>query len=456
MIIIPFLLAFVFCGYADEELVLNLEQGINLALSSDRRIGGPLAALSNAEINLELVESDFDLKITPKGDAGYVGGGDAGAGFTIGTGVELYRKFTTGTRLYFRPSFMKAAHDYRTNLQTSITQPLLRGFGRDYTLSPLYGAQFANRSACRGLYLAQIRLILQTIHGMYEIARQRAFVALEQESLERIQKFCTSTQMKEKIGLCDALDVYRAETELKRAEESLDQSQDRLQDAKDSLRDILALPLDQPLDVDVLIDWTPSSVMVEQAIDVALKNRIEIDQAEDALSESYRLNCIAKKNLDPELNLVVDYSSFRRDEILTRAWTNKRESKWGVGLTTSTDVLMLSETAAFERSILATEDAERNLQQVNDNIILEVKRAIRGLKRAQTKIANQETQIENAHKEFYLSRLKFEHGLANNFDMVQAEKNLRSAENGLVSSVIDHKVGEFRLLAVLGILADKP
>src|SRR5262249_41963903 len=158
-------------------------------------------------------------------------------------------------------------------------QPLLKGFGREYTLSPLYAAQYANRSACRALYVSQIRLILQTITGMYEIARQKALVALEKESLERIQKFCTSTKMKERIGLCDALDVYRAEIELKRAEESLDQSQDRLQDAKDSLRDILALSLDQPIDVDVPIEWTPSPISLEEAIGVALDNRIEIDQA---------------------------------------------------------------------------------------------------------------------------------------------------------------------------------
>lgn len=441
---------------SDTDLVLTLEQGINLVLSSARRTGGADATLTQAEINLELAESDFELKITPKGDAGYVGGGQAGGGLTLGTGVELYKKFSSGTRVYFRPSFMKAAHEYRSNLQTSITQPLLRGFGKEYNLSPLYGAQYSQRTACRGLYLTQIRLILQTVQAMYEIARQKAFVALEKESMQRIQKFCVSTKMKERIGLCDALDVYRAEIELKRAEESLNQSLDRLQDAKDSLRDILALSLDQPIDVDVPIEWNPHPISLDDAIKAALENRIEIDQAEDNLDESYRLQCLAKNNLDPELNLVVDYTSFRRDEVFTRSWTNKRDSSFGIGFTTSTDMQHLSETAAFERSMLASDEALRNVQQVNDNVILDVKRAVRALKRTQEKIANQEIQIENSQKEFYLSRLKFEHGKANNFDLVQAEKNLRIAENGLISSIIDHKIGEFRLLASLGILADKP
>lgn len=437
-------------------LVLNLPSAINIALSAQRRLGSALGNVTQSEINVELAESDFDVKYIPKGDVGYTGGGKAGGGSAYGAGVEIFKKFKHGSRFSFFPSFMKAAHNYQTNLRTQYTQPLLRGFGSEYTLAPLRQAQFSNRTALRSYYLAQVRLILQTVQGLYDVTRQESYAELEKESVARIRKFCISTKMKEKIGLCDALDVYRAEIELKRSEDALNQALDRLQDAKDTLRDTLALPLDQEIKVEVPMGYEVMVISLENAIATALEERIEIDQAYDQLDECRRLQFMAKSNLKPELNLVVDYTSLSRDEAFTRTWTNKREARWGIGFTTSTDVCHVRERAAYDQSILTTADAQRNAEQACDNVILDVKRTMRGLTRSQEKIKMQEEQIENSTKEFHLARVKFEHGLANNFDLIQAEKNLQASQTGLVSAMIDHKIGQFKLLAAMGMLADKP
>ena len=92
------------------------------------------------------------------------------------------------------------------------------------------------------------------------------------------------------------------------------------------------------------------------------------------MREARRLRQHAKQNLKPDLNLAVDYTSFAYDEMFTRSWSTKRESTWGFGLTTSTDLYKVSENAAYEQSIINCEDAARNEEQVRENIILEVKR----------------------------------------------------------------------------------
>lgn len=440
----------------DEPLVLTLERAINIALSAQRRLGSAMSNVAQSEINVELAESDFDVKWIPKGDAGATGGGKAGFGSTFGVGIEIFKKFTHGSRFSFSPSYMKASNNHQNILRTQYTQPLLRGFGTEYTMGHVRQAQFSNRSACRSFYQAQVRLMLQTVQGLYDVVRQESYLNLEKESVARIRKFCISTQMKEKIGLCDALDVYRAEIELKRAEDGMNQAADRLQDAKDALRDTLALPLDRDISVDVPVDYQEMAISLESAIATALQQRVEIDQADDQLDESRRLQYMAKCNTRPELNLVVDYTTLRREEAFTRIWTYKGEAQWGVGLQTSTDIGHVRENAAYDQSILNTADAYRNAEQIRDNVILDVKRTMRALLRSQEKIMMQEEQIQNSTKEFHLARVKFEHGLANNFDLIQAEKNLQSSQIGLVSAIIDHKVGQFKLLAALGMLADKP
>lgn len=441
---------------AQETFDINLVSGVNLALSAKKRLGQALGTAQKADIQLTLAESDFELKVTPKGDAGFVGGGKAGGGTTIASGIEFSKRFTHGTRLVFYPSIAKIAKDYLQNLKATITQPLLRGFGKEYTLSSLYGAQFSDRTARRSLHLAQVRVILQAVQSMFEVSKQMKLVEYDTETLERLKKFCVSTEMKEKIGLCDSLDVYRAKTELKRAEDALNSSLEHLGDAKDSLRETLALPLDLPINVKVAIEYSPVDISIDEAISTALKNRIELDQVEDQLMETRRLQRIAKKNLWPELNLVIDYSNYGRDELFSNTWTNRRESKWGIGFTTSANVERVNETAAYQQSVIAVDEAGINVAQTKDNIVLEVKRTLRTLDRAVDKISVQEAQILNAQSEYHLARLKFEHGLANNFDLIQAEKNLISAQTALIGAIIEHKINEFKLLAALGTLVDKP
>lgn len=433
-------------------LRLDLETGMRLALSTERRMGGAIANVTIADLNLELLESDFDLQIIPRGDTGYVGGGRAGSGVTVGGGIDLYKRFPCGTKVSIQPSLMKAANDYQTNLRIRITQPLLRGFGKEYNFAGIYAAQYASRNARRALYQTQIHQILRVVQGLYEVIKQEQLVKVDNETQERMKKFCVSVKVKEKINLCDSLDVYRAETELKNAEDSFNQSSERLQEAKDNLRDTLALPLDMDIQVDVPIEYNPITLSLEEALEIALQNRIELDRAADRLQDTRRLLRLEKENQWPDLNFTADYSSFICDEVFTSVWTDKRESKWGFGFTTSG----VPKNNNFEQCLLSLREAERNIEQVRDDIILEVKRTLRILQRASDRIILQDEQINNAQKEYHLARLKFEHGLASNFDLIQAEKNLRAAQTSLIGAIIEHRVTEFRLLSVLGTLTDKP
>jgi uncharacterized protein YqgC (DUF456 family) len=46
--------------------------------------------------------------------------------------------------------------------------------------------------------------------------------------------------------------------------------------------------------------------------------------------------------------------------------------------------------------------------------------------------------------------------MANNFNVIQAGKALRNAQQNHWNAIIDHIIGEFQLLAAMGLLIDKP
>ncbi len=436
-------------------LILNLESALSRALHFNRSLLNTYGEVTSAQYDIALAENEFQIHLTPNSRIGYVGGG-RDTGLSAGGGIDISKKWETGTQLTLSPNLFKINDHYRTEIRALFSQPLLRGLGKEYQLSSLRGAQFGLRFAYRHLYMAQVQLILRTVQALYEIVKGEKALSLHQESYERIQKFYQAACLKEKLGLSDSLDIYRAEMEMRHAEESLNFAQERLQEAEDLLRDLLALPLDQPIQIELPLACTPSSFKLNEAIQMALQNRIEMDQSEDQLRENQRLSRLAKDNLYPELNLILNYSNCGEDQFFTRACTRRRDSTWGVGLTTSADFSPLGEQVAYQQSQLAVEGAQRGIDQTRATIILEVKKGARHLDKTRQRMFLQEEQIKIAQGELQLAKLKFDRSLADNFYVIQAEKALRTAQQAYWGALIDHLVGEFQLLAALGLLIDKP
>jgi outer membrane protein len=440
----------------EECITLTLTEAVSCALNSNRQLLGIVESLTTAQYGIDLAESEFNIGITPNSQASYVGGDRGKPEWMVGGGVEISKKFTTGTLVSVAPSIIKTGKHYLTDIQAMVTQPLLRGLGREYQLANLRGAQFALRAAYRNLYIAQVQLIMRTIQTLYEIVKSEQSLLLNQESYQRIRQFYQAAKLKEKIGLSDALDVYRAEIELRHAEDALKGNRERLEEAKDTLRDLLALPLDTCINIEIPLLYTPHSIDLDKAVEMALNHRIEIDQAQDERRENERLSRLAKKNLYPELNLVFNYSNVGRARHFTTSCTQDRENIWGVGFTTSTDLNPLADQIAYEQSLIAIDAASRGIDQTEATIILEVKKAVRQLDRAFERIHLQEDQIKTAQGELLLAKIKFDHSLADNFNVIQAEKSLRAAQQTYWTALIDHIVGEFQLLVAMGLLIDKP
>jgi outer membrane protein len=438
-------------------LVLNLTKAISTALTNNRQLLGSIDSLTKSHYGVTLANSVFDIQFTPNTRAGYVGGGRAGTGMSIGGGLDASKKFPIGTLLTLGPSVLKTKEHYHTEVRAMISQPLLRGLGKFYQLSPILSAQFSLRSAYRNLYSAQVQLIVRTIQSLYEIVKAEKSVELNEESFQRVKKFYYAANLKEKIGLADSLDVYRAELEMRHAEDALTSSKERLQDAEDTVRELLALPLNQCIKVEVPLVYTPSSILVEKAIELTLEHRIEMDQSRDQWKENKRLAKVAEKNLYPELNLVFNYSNCGRDEFFTRSCTRRRESTWGVGFTTSTDFDPVAERLNYEQALLTAEAALRGIDQTEASLILDVKKAVRQLNRSYQRILLQEEQIKTATSELYLTQIKFDRGIVtDNFNIIQSEKSLRAAQQIYWAALIEHIVGEYQLLAAMGLLIDKP
>ncbi len=463
--------ACLFCFSADiasnEIPMWEIGSAVSQALKANRNFITGLESVERADLNLEYELSEYDWKVSPNSRLAYTDDGNGnGVKFAPEIGCDFSKKFMSGTKFFFSPKFSKMGKQVLTNMRAMITQPLFRGLGYWYTTARVQGASFQYRAAVRNMHVARVKLIVKVITSIYDIIKLEEVVRLNEESCERLGGCVTAARLKEKIGLSDSLDVYRAETELRHAEENLTNAQERLQEGYDLFRELLALPMDLPIKVCAPMQYYDLECDMDEAIQTALSYRIEIDQAQDNIYEQKRIVSWADQNLWPDLNLLLDYQVAKNrlgarfedengQEYFTYDWYKKRPN-WTVGFSSQSDLHRSGEKLFYDNSLLAMDAAYRNMEQTEVNVTMEVKRALRTLKLTSKRIELQEEQIKTAEGELYLSQIKFSRGMANNFDVIQAEKNLRTAHIAYLSAVVDHINGEYQLKGVLGTLADKP
>jgi outer membrane protein len=430
---------------------LTIEQVINRALIANRTLVQSAENRVSASLSLQAAESDFGWMITPSAALG------TGSGETereVRAGLNLTKKLSSGLNLGFSPSFQKTGGSSTAGLNVSLAQPLLRGRNRQYNLSAVKGARFSVLTANRDFFLTQVNTVVSAVIAAYDVIRKKELLRLNEEYVKRLRGHVEAAQIKEKFGMAASMDVYRARIEMKQAEDSLSNARESYRDTLDNLNILLALPMHTEVSFDAPLQIDPLDITEEKAVETALNRRIEIKHAENMITESERLSRVARHSILPELNLEVGYfSSSSLDNVHDSGFNN---GIWGVRLVSSTDLRRNRERISYEQALLSVNSAERNRELKKDEIIREVKTALRNLRVSENSLKIQEEQMKQARGKLELARLKFRYGLAGNFDVIEAEMELRRAETSHLSAAIDQIIGIYRLRATIGTLLEPP
>src|SRR3972149_5634300 len=116
----------------------------------------------------------------------------------------------------------------------------------------------------------------------------------------------------------------------------------------------------------------------------------------------------------------------------------------------------LATTASRTRAALAGIDVEvsrRNLRQREQEVEAEGRGAVRNLKHIRTSVDLQRRAVEVAVQQYRLALLRYERGLASNFDVGEAEGNLVAARSALASLLKSYQASRLELERATGTLA---
>lgn len=437
-------------GPTDSE-TWGLGRCIQRALVANRSLLDASSLVEGAAWSLVSAESAFELRIGPRA----IISDDGEGGREVGVELGLSQRLHTGTEIDLVPTVTRADDFYSAGYFATFKQPLLRGSHRETIDASVDRARFGVRNAEWSRHLIRVDTMLATIEAVYRVVQERETLRLSSESATRSQAHLEAARARERAGLSSSIDVFRATQQQNRTADALDSARQALDDALDSLRLLLALPLDADVEVTAPLELASLNLTEDDAIQLALHNRVELLRAQENVSERARLTRVATHDLAPELDLVFTLGQFGQGLDLGDA-AELQSPTLGVSLITSTDVRRTSERATLAQAKLSAESAQRNLALQRDFIVQEVRRSMRNVTRGHRAIDVQRSQLEQARGKLGVARTKFELGLAGNFDVIEAEEDLRSAETGIIRAVVRTIASQHQLRAALGTLIEAP
>ena len=344
--------------------------------------------------------------------------------------------------------------DRASEMHLSLTQPLLRGFGPNATFADLTASRRARESQERTFVLQRQSLAIEVTSAFFEVIKQRQLMAVARQSLERNETLLRASQARMQAGLASKLDVYRAELQVSYAQDAMVTSETQLESALENFRVLLGLrptdalqPAAEILDDTVVLALEPLPVLIERA----LAHRLELVESREQVGDARRAASLARQNLLPQLDVTLGLTRSGFGPSFGQSLRGM-DNRFDVLFSTSYPIERASERAQKAVAEIGVTAGERALYQRQLEIEAEVRSAVRNIERIGKSVELQKKGVELALQQHRLATLRYQRGIASNFDVVEAEDKLVSARATLVSLLTDYRVARVRLLKVTGTL----
>jgi outer membrane protein TolC len=343
-----------------------------------------------------------------------------------------------------------------SDLRLLLTQPLLRGFGPNATFYELRASRRTREGQERQFELGRQRLAVDVARSYYQVIQQRQLLAVARQSLDRSESLRRASTARLEVGLVSKLDVYRAELQASQAQESMVRSEASLDSELERFRTLLGLSPSDPLQPEALVlpediaadDIEPVEILTQRA----LENRLDLLETSDEVGDARRTASLARQNLLPQLDLNLGVTQFGNGTTYGNAF-HSAERRVNLFFSTSYPLERSTEAASRAVAQLDVTSRERTLRQRQLDLEAEVRSAVRELERIRKSIELQRKGVEVAEQQRRLATLRYQRGLASNFDVVDAEGSLVVARSALVGLLTSYQVARVDLLRVTGTLA---
>lgn len=269
---------------------------------------------------------------------------------------------------------------------TRLDQPLLRGFGRDVTLSEIRLGVNAERAAVQSLRSQLITTVTQTERAYWNLVSAYQALQVQQRLLERGEEVRRRVEARLELDATPAA-VFDARSQVEFRRANVIRATNSLRQASDTLKlqmndpaypiesEVLLSPLDIPA-------TSPVELSFFDAVTTALERRPEIEQSILTINDSAIRLSVADNGRLPALNLAAQVNFDGLDRNFGNAITdqlNRDFVSYIVSLSFERPLGNRGAEAFFRQRQIERLRSMNAYRQAVQSVVLEVKTALRNL-----------------------------------------------------------------------------
>jgi len=453
--------------------VISLSEAVAMATACNRDYQGQKESLYLTALDLTLARHQFARQWFGTIDAAYNKGpditgenseavnSDAEIGFNqmladggqISASIALdWARFLTG--------------DPRTSLgsvlSASITQPLLRGAGKEVAQENLTQAERNVLYQIRSFNRFRQTFVVSIISDYYRVLQQRDAVTNAEDNYKRVAESKDRLEMEAQAGRRNRYEVDQAEQNVLANKDNYVRAVERYQQQLDEFKIRLALPTDANVELDQneLRVLEESGVgepdyTVDAAVETALLSRLDLVNSADSVDDAARKIMVAANGLEADLNLVGNAAvpSTGRTEFERLQF---HKGAYSFGFEADLPLDRLAERNIYRESLITLMQQQRDYDNNIDTVKLEVRQAYRLLLESAEQYQIQKNGVELADKRVESTSLLLEAGRLTTRDLLEAQTSLLAAQNALTAALIDHTIAKLKFFSDIGVLQVRP
>jgi outer membrane protein TolC len=392
---------------------------------------------------------------------------NAGIGQTLPWGGGNFNVAWNNQKLVTNNTFANFNPTYNSNLIANYTQPLLRGLVIDTNRQQLKITAI-NRDISESQLKGTIATTLANVRNAYwEMLYATQALEVAKGSLDLAQKLVEDNKARVEVGTMAPLDVVQAEAEAASRRQALAQAEATLRTSELSLKRLIVNGTEDPLWRSTLepVDrptFRPEPLDVEAAVRSALQNRTDLDAARKTVeSNDITLKLLHNQTL-PALDLIANYQAqglggtqFIRqgtglgstiiDTIpfgYSRALSTlfgRDYPVWQVQLNVSYPIGGSQADATFARGRIQRNQAAAQLRSLELTVATDVTNAALQVESSLKRYEASSVARELSETRLQAEQSRFEVGLSTNFFVVQAQRDLATAQNTELRALLDYR-----------------
>lgn len=373
---------------------------------------------------------------------------------------------------------------YESGLTLGVTAPLLRGLVWNEPWTQVKVSQLAYEAEIDDFTTSVMNIVLSIIGDYWALVADQEKVRVAEKSLESNQALLDQTKVQYEVGVVSKVEVIQAEAGVANSEFNLILARNEYRNSQDRL---IASVLGDRLQADTALQFQPTdnpaytrvkAIDLNDAVETAFSLRPELASARKQVEQGEVALRFAENQRLPRFDVSVRYRTLG-----TTGQENPVPDPFGIptptnigGFTDTFDYYYRQggprELTAFglvsipignttarknvSRAKIQLRQAGSLITQLEQNIIVSVRRAARGLLASAQGVEAAERRRIAAAEQLRAEQIRLEHGESTPFDVLQRERDLVDAESQKISALQAYRVSQATLQREEGtILSDR-